>query len=519
MNKQQNRLLGLDKIYDLIEVPAEFLEAVKRYKLGQEKLSEAELRLAYQRRAAIIRHLTDSPNTKWQDLLAHINEINPTNCCTTKPAIHDLFELKRFVYHYQALRSYTLARKLAFYELPDLAELFILLDPEKGNIPSFRLSPLYSNALQELDKQRQELSQRLKHQRQMHLSEARTELGIPELKEEFALSRFQTELISKIQHSKHFSLKQESIANLIYSLAESPETLRLKAEIAALNRELESEEEKVLTMLGKEVSRFTQALKTAVHSVKELGWDYSLAAFAKRYECCIPEIADRIRINRARNLPLQLHLETHNRHYQRPDLEFCTGANLITGPNMGGKTSILKCIAQFAQLLNRAIPLPADQASMPAYDFVFYNHVHEGENLSSFGSEVVAFCEALKRPGRGLFLLDEFAKGTNPREGEALATAVIRYLAASRHTTVAATHFTAPAMLKEIRQFQIKGISTSSEDSSGADLAERLRQLNNAMDFSLILLEDSKNPPMDALRIAELLGLPPAILELVTVED
>lgn len=519
MNKQQNQLLGLDKIYDLIDVPGSFLETVKRYKLSVEKLCPQDVEVAYRRRGLFLAELRQGGGSEWNKLLAHIGSLDPSVYTRGSLAVHELFELKSYLYHYQALRLHCKTRKLATYQLPDLQSLFRLLDPEGGNIPSFRLSPLYSSKLQELDQARGALSLRLKHERYACLEKARQALKNPNLKEEFVLPRSQIELIDKIQKSQYYVLSRENIANLIFNLADSPEALIIKNDLAELSKTMEIVEEGILMRLSEQVAEFADGIATAVASVLELGWDYSLAAFALKYNCCLPEIGERIDIKQARNLPLQLHLEKNKRKYQKQNLNFCTKANLITGPNMGGKTSILKCLAQFAQLICRAIPLPAESVTMPIYEYVFYNHSSEGENLSSFGSEVVAFSEALKHRGRGLYLLDEFAKGTNPREGEALATAVIRYLSNSPHTTIAATHFTAPAMLQDIRQYQIKGIDTEFCKPDGDGIQERLRSLANAMNYELISLEESKTPPMDAFRIARILGLPEQILELVRAEE
>ncbi|HCM16562.1 MAG TPA: hypothetical protein DHW79_11655 [Candidatus Cloacimonas sp.] len=519
MNKLQNRLLGLDKIYELITVPGDFFEAVKRQKLGSQSLKLNEITAAYSRRQTFMADLACDTRSRWQVLLAHITDFNFSVCKKGNPAIHDLFELKSFIYHYSEIKSFAETRDISSYDLPDLQELFRLLDPEGGKIPSFRLSPLYSTALRDMDKTRAELSRKLQHGRRAFLDEARNELGISNLKEEFVLARAQSELIHKIQNSIYFKLSRENMSNLTFSLADSSETNRIKQELATLAKKIEAEEERVLEYLGARIAAHCDDIKRAVTSVKELGWDFALAEFALRYDCCIPKIAKRISLKQVRNLPLELIVQEHKRSYQKLDLDFSTGANLITGPNMGGKTGILKCMAQCAVLARFAIPLPAKQASLPLYDFVYYNHAGEAEDLSSFGSELVAFCAALKQAGRGLFLLDEFAKGTNPREGEALAAAVITHLSKSKHTTIAATHFTAPALLKGIRQYQIKGIDANTDHAKSEDLHERLRGLTEAMDYSLIHLCSNRKPPMDALRIAAILGMPKEILELAETKD
>ncbi|MCB5253663.1 MAG: hypothetical protein RBR69_02495 [Candidatus Cloacimonadaceae bacterium] len=515
MNKQLNLLLGLDKIFELIEVPSDFIASVKRNKLRHQRLNADEIKQAYQRRALLLSLLQDEKHPKWESLLAPIAELYPAMYHNAKLSIHEIFELKSFVWNYQALRAYMLQTKLSSYDIPDLNELFELLDPDGGKIPYFRLSTAYSKKLAKLDGLRQALSLKLKHSRQELLNEARDQLNLPQLKAEFVLARQQQDLIDIVTRSKYFVLNRESVANLGFSLADNDGTNELKRQIAEANQAISAEEECVLEQLSDEISEHYPALEQAVKTVKELGWDYALADFALRYDCCIPRLGKEIKLKKARNLPLQLSLEASKRPYQKLDLSFIATANLITGPNMGGKTSILKCLAQCAFLLKYAIPLPAESATLPLYDFIYYNHATQTDNLSSFGAEVVDFTRALQQDGRGLFLLDEFAKGTNPREGEALATAVISYLLQSFHTTIAATHFSAPAQLKMVGQYQIKGIDSSFGHHLNDDLEDRLIALAKAMDYSLISLSDHKTVPMDALKIAKILGLPDEILDMI----
>ncbi|MDD4147905.1 MAG: hypothetical protein PHO85_05245, partial [Candidatus Cloacimonetes bacterium] len=130
MNKQQNRLLGLDKIYELISVPGDFFEAVKRQKLSSVYHEPLEIIEAYRRRECFIAELSHDSEAKWNNLLAHFMDFNLSIFKKGNPAIHELYELKSFIYHYDALKKYAESHKIAAYDLPDLEGLFVLLDPE-----------------------------------------------------------------------------------------------------------------------------------------------------------------------------------------------------------------------------------------------------------------------------------------------------------------------------------------------------------------------------------------------------
>lgn len=519
MNKKQLDILGLTQVYDLIEAPGSYFAGVKRSRIMYALCNANEVRSAYSRRAAFIECLSRNPHHHWQDIFSHLAPLNlpPKDSLLTLP---DLFELKSFCYHYQRLRLYAEKHELKHPELPDMQKLFELLDPEQSGLPAFRLSPLFSSKLADLDKTRQQLNHQLKKERHAYLSEAKTALDMANLKQSFCLSRAEDELICKLERSHYYVLTAESVANLSFSLADSAASNSIKADIAKLNQSIEKEEEKILARLSRKIHAFSILYDWAVSSCGNIGWDYMLAEFALKYSCCIPYIQSRsnpeLTLKGLRNLPLELSLQQHKRPYQSLDLGFSLSANLITGPNMGGKSSLLKSLAQCAELCRRAIPIPATEAKLLYYDFVYYNHEQETDSLSSFGAEVVAFNKALNKDGHGLFLLDEFARGTNPKEGEALATAVIGFLASTEHTTIAATHYTKPARIKGIRHFQVKGINRFFMNTLKGDrsLDARLGALAKAMDYSLVEVGDTNDPPLDAMRVAEILGLPEAILKL-----
>lgn len=521
LKKAQRDIMGITQIYELIEAPSHFLAGIKRHQLGNSNRNLESLCSGYRRVKAMLKSFEQDEYDFWPELLENIVpfEIHEKS----QLSLPDFFELKKYLYHYSKLRNYVIEHKLDGYPLPDVQQLFLLLDPEGNGLPVFRLSPLFSAHLADIDKERQTLNLALKHERHAFLKAAQKALKLDNLKETFCLSRSEHVLIHKLSQTPYFIRQNENVANITYSLADSDMSNDLKAQIAIQNEALEAEEQRVLKELSDKVKEHISLLKSVLQDCADIGWDYMLAAFARDYACCIPSLqkkADKLFFTAARNLPLQLALEKEKREYQSLDISFEAGANLITGPNMGGKTSILKCLAQMAELLRHGIPLPAREASLPLYDFIYYNSEGESENLSSFGAEVVALSKALEKRGHGLYILDEFARGTNPCEGELLATAVITHLANTPHTLIAATHYARPSKIKEVAHYHIKGIAAGfdSRINPESSLEERLKLLASAMDYSLVKEDTAALPPLDALRIAKILGLPTPIFELIDNE-
>lgn len=118
---------------------------------------------------------------------------------------------------------------------------------------------------------------------------------------------------------------------------------------------------------------------------------------------------------------------------------------LITGPNTGGKTVSLKLIGLFVLLQLSGFPLPATEAIIPVYDQLFYDIGDEQsiqENLSTFSSHITKLAQIINlATHHSLVLLDELGSGTDPAEGQALASAVLDYFRQQHIYLVATTHY------------------------------------------------------------------------------
>ena len=121
----------------------------------------------------------------------------------------------------------------------------------------------------------------------------------------------------------------------------------------------------------------------------------------------------------------------------------------ITGPNTGGKTVTLKSIGLAALMARAGLWLPCTGApSLPWCAQVLADIGDEQslqQSLSTFSGHVKRIgriLEALQDgPAPALVLLDEVGAGTDPSEGTALATALLRTLADRARLTIATTHF------------------------------------------------------------------------------
>ena len=118
---------------------------------------------------------------------------------------------------------------------------------------------------------------------------------------------------------------------------------------------------------------------------------------------------------------------------------------LITGPNTGGKTVSMKVIGLSVLMTYAGMPVTADEAVIPFFDRIFVDIGDDQSvvsSLSSFSAHIQKQAEMCRSAtADSLILLDEVGSGTDPREGEALAIAILNELRERHCMTVATTHY------------------------------------------------------------------------------
>jgi DNA mismatch repair protein MutS2 len=120
-------------------------------------------------------------------------------------------------------------------------------------------------------------------------------------------------------------------------------------------------------------------------------------------------------------------------------------ALIISGPNAGGKTVTLTAVGLCALMLRMGLPLPVEPGStMPIYPGV-YAAIGDAQDmnrdLSTFSAHLTALNAILNRSSPGaLVLIDEMAADTDPREGAALASAILEALLDQGSTALVTTH-------------------------------------------------------------------------------
>lgn len=453
--------------------------------------------------------------------------------------MHELFEIKHFLYFYKNLCNQLQEKDLSIkidkyspnskYIIPsrNFKTLFTLLDIDEQNSPSFYLSVKYSEKFKSLKDELHNLKTQIEKSKKEYSKKIIQELNIKKFEETVTVSRLNQDLVNKLLDSKYFYIDSENFANVILKIRIPSEIYDTEIKIINLNEELEKEAIIIRKMLSENIFAFKEELQRAIDETGFFDLLFSKAIFAKNNNCVIPEILNTeskvsfIGTNTF-NIFLKTELKKLNIDYQSISLKISNQVNLITGSNMGGKTSILKTIGQIAFMTQLGLPVPAENVSIKLFDNIFFSGPITQEDradLSSFGYEVFTLQNVINTKGKTLFLLDEFGRGTNPVEGQALAQSVMHYFSNQSETTlISATHYSPPKNLTNFTHFQMVGLSENFihdlKSKHQISLTEKLKIIHNYMNYQPVEVTQNEDVPKSALKIAELLGLNEDILKL-----
>ncbi len=119
---------------------------------------------------------------------------------------------------------------------------------------------------------------------------------------------------------------------------------------------------------------------------------------------------------------------------------------IISGPNAGGKTVALKTLGILVMMNQCGLAIPAKQGSSLSFFKRIYVDIGDSQslsdNLSTFSGHMKNIGEILNFvTGKDLVLLDEVGTGTSPKEGEAIALAIMKFLLRKHALTMISSHF------------------------------------------------------------------------------
>ena len=289
----------------------------------------------------------------------------------------------------------------------------------------------------------------------------------------------------------------------------TPDLKSREAEVLGADEKLKAREHELFESLRAECAEHVPSLQAAADALAGLDAEAALAEAAARFEWTRPVLEDSDRLvadgvrhpvverllPRGEFVANEVRLDARERQIV-----------LLTGPNMGGKSTYLRQVALLVLLAQCGSWVPASRATIGLVDRLF-TRVGAADRLgagqSTFMVEMTETADILRSAtSRSLVLLDEIGRGTATYDGLALAWAVTEHLhdaRSARPRTIFATHY------HELTQ-----------------LSERLARLANAhvsvkeWGEGVVFLHRVVEGPADrsyGIHVAQLAGLPASVIE------
>jgi DNA mismatch repair protein MutS2 len=191
------------------------------------------------------------------------------------------------------------------------------------------------------------------------------------------------------------------------------------------------------------------AVEAAVHAVGEVDFIQAKARLSREFNCIRPRMTSnrRLILHDARHVLLDQTLRRGNRQVVPISLELDDEKHVmvISGPNAGGKTVVLKTVGLSAIMAQMGLHVAASAAELPVFDDAFADVGDQqsiAANLSTFTAHMRNVSDMARCvTARSLVLLDEVGTGTDPDEGAALAVAIVDYFKRSGAVMIATTHY------------------------------------------------------------------------------
>jgi DNA mismatch repair protein MutS len=435
-----------------------------------------------------------------------LGSAGPRDVLALGRSLEKIPSLRRCFDTQQAERLRSLHERLD--ELPDVANLILEAISDEPPLNLADGGTIRAGFHSELDELR-DLSQNGKQYIAQIEARERQRTGIQSLKVRFNnVFGYYIEITRANQHLAPADYeRKQTLAN-----AERFTTPELKD----YERKVLDAEDKILTLekelfadVRKRAAAQAQRIRATAAAVAELDVTASLAQVAAENRYQRPSFSDagEMRIMAGRHPVIERLADQDSGRFIPNDLFLNDTTNLIaviTGPNMGGKSTYLRQAALIAVLAQAGSYVPAASASIPLIDRIF-TRIGASDNLargrSTFMVEMTETAVILNTATpRSFIVLDEIGRGTATYDGLALAWAVVEHIhARTRAKTLFATHYHELTELAE----QLTGVR---------NLRVSVKEAGDHIIF-LRRVEPGRADRSYGIEVARLAGLPLAVIE------
>ncbi|MFH0733921.1 MAG: endonuclease MutS2 [bacterium] len=276
----------------------------------------------------------------------------------------------------------------------------------------------------------------------------------------------------KAEHKRHvkgFIHSESASGQTVY--IEPAETLDLNNDILSLSFAEKREIDQILSNLTKKIGEVSLELKNTLYIISKIDTIFAKARYSIDIDGCFPTIFN--------DKPLffidarhPILLKKYGKNKTIP-LNFKIDKNiitLITGPNAGGKTVVLKTVGLLELLVLSGFHVPIHvDSNLHFFENMIIDIGDEQSietDLSTFSSHLANYKKILDfADDKTLVLLDEIGTGTDPEEGGAIAATILQRLKNSSTKTLATTHLGKLKILaNDLEGFQNASMEYDSEN-------------------------------------------------------
>ncbi len=522
INERSKILLDIEKVFEGLNPITPSGIKLKNAMLPYKKSQKNELQKEFDRIEKII-ELVDRQRVLFVEIRTNMRSVKDLKKSIERSIggavlnTVEFFEIKNLVAIMksmsisQAALHWDIEKK---YKINILHEVERLLDPDNTQVKTFYIYDSYSKELKEIRQKKQRIERKLELLKNKKRKEINEEIGL-ELRTsgEITISRKETKKIKALIAYPKLQVASETYINITFKIRPDKEMAEFLKEIEKI-KELEVlEESKVLVDLSKQLALYGKDILDNMDAIGHFDLLISKAYLANALKGVKPVISNDLKciIKEGRHPIVEGSLRKKGKSFTPISLNLNKGVAIITGANMGGKTVSLKMVGLLMAIMQYGLFVPAEYMEGALLDFIFISAGDEqslDSGLSTFGSEMQSMKEALYMTDmEGLVLIDELARGTNPKEGFAISKGIIKYLLKKPCISLITTHF--DGLVEEgIKHLQVKGLRNVDYDKIGQP-----EIISEYMDYTIIEIEEESQVPKDAINISRLIGIPEEILE------
>lgn len=286
-----------------------------------------------------------------------------------------------------------------------------------------------------------------------------------------------------------------------------------EAKILGAEERILAIEQQIYNEIVAYVAQYLKPLQANAHTVATIDCLHSFATMAVRHKYVRPTLDNSTRISlKAARHPVIETLMKMGEQYVPNDLELDSEQQqiiMITGPNMSGKSALLRQTALIVLMAQMGSFVPARQAHIGLVDKIFTrvgasDNISQGE--STFMVEMLESASILNNiSGRSLVLLDEIGRGTSTYDGISIAWAMVEYLhnhPTAHPRTLFATHYhelnEMEQMCQRVRNYHVS-----------------VKEVDNTIVF-LRKLERGGTEHSFGIHVARMAGMPQSIVKRAT---